>query len=82
MFRHYTDLASNIFAPRANLKPEKARALHKRSLVLEVLSRLDDSTSNRKESVKLYYEVANRPKAKTQALKEEDFDKLIAFWSR
>ena len=80
--RQYLDLALGIFAPRANLKPERARALYKRSLILEALDQLDESNLDRKESLRLYYEVVAGTKRRLQTLVEEDFDSIVAFWSR
>ena len=80
--RRYLNLALGIFAPRTNLKPEKARALYKRSLVLEDLNRLDDSTFDRKESARLYHDIVEGPKRRSQPLEEKDFDQIVAFWSR
>ena len=80
--RRYLDLALGIFAPRTNLKPEKARALYKRSLVLEDLNRLDDSTFDRKESARLYHDIVKGSKRRSQPLEEKDFDQIVAFWSR
>ena len=81
-FRRYLNLALGIFAPRTNLKPEKARALYKRSLVLEDLNRLDDSTFDRKESARLYHNIVEGSKRRSQPLVEKDFDQVVAFWSR
>ena len=68
--------------PRVNLKPERARALYKRSLVLEALNQLDESNLNRKESLRLYDEVVDGSKQRLQTLVEGDFDSIVAFWSR
>ena len=68
--------------PRVNLKPERARALFKRSLVLEALNQLEESNLDRKESLRLYDEVVDGSKQRLQTLVEGDFDSIVAFWSR
>lgn len=71
-----------IFVPRPFLKPEKARALYKRSLVSEALNRQEDSRIEQEESVQLYCEICHLSRANLEVLTERDFDDVVAFWSR
>ncbi|KAL9042200.1 MAG: hypothetical protein Q9214_003856, partial [Letrouitia sp. 1 TL-2023] len=77
--------ALRIFAPRAFLKPEKARALFKRSSVFKALGQPEKAVADRKESVELYYRVSSEidgVSKRSDDLADVDFDRNIAFWSR
>jgi hypothetical protein len=62
--------------------PEKARALYKRSNVYRLLDKDDDARCDAGESLRLYRLYKPDDKRPFEDLKDEDFDKIIVFWSR
>ncbi|KAL8833097.1 MAG: hypothetical protein Q9170_004506 [Blastenia crenularia] len=78
----HLDQALRVFAPRAWLKPEKARAMFKRSLICRALDRQKDAIRDQEESLQLYCDIKHVGRANVEDLTAEDFDKVVAFWSR
>lgn len=56
--------------------------MFRRSRELEALNRLDEAREERKSSVQLYIQLSGRSERGKDDLTDEDFDALIAFWSR
>lgn len=71
--------ALHIFSD-ATFLPERARALFRKSAILEAAGKATEAKSCREESLKYYREVTGRFAEDT--VTDADFDDIVAFWSR
>lgn len=81
-FRTHFDEALRIFSDRAIYKPEKARANFKKSMLLEANQKIAEAKAARDESFNAYREIMRSQAQAAEYLTEDDFDDLVAFWSR
>lgn len=75
----HIDEALRIF-DNATFLPERARALFRKSAILEAAGNVTEAKSCREESLKYYHEVTGR--IAEDIVTDEDFDDIVAFWSR
>lgn len=80
--RALLDQALKTYGDRYVFKPEKARAIFKRSKVLRLLQREDEAEAALNESWKLYQEIRPADQRTAEQLCDTDFDKIVVFWSR
>ncbi|GME43675.1 putative tetratricopeptide repeat domain-containing protein [Neofusicoccum parvum] len=76
------DQALKIFTGRPVYLPERARAMFKRSRVLELLGRLKEAETEKEESLKLLRELTDLGTKTLDEITDADFDEVIVFWSR
>ncbi|KAJ4385402.1 hypothetical protein N0V93_009830 [Gnomoniopsis smithogilvyi] len=84
------DHALNVYSNGNMYAPEKARATFLRSRAFRKLNETDKAEADVEEAAAQYLEIVGRDVGATEGgieklgrgLKQDDFDSLIAFWSR
>lgn len=74
--------ALHIFGSSAVFDNERARALHRLSLVLAKRGEHDKSAETRGEAVTLYQQLYPQSRKPVGELDKDDFDDAVTFWSR
>jgi tetratricopeptide (TPR) repeat protein len=78
--REHLDQALRIF-DRAIFKPEKARAMYRKSEILSKGGQMEDAIRLRNESIQLYHEITGQATGANTPT-SADFDDQVAFWSK
>jgi hypothetical protein len=76
------DQALKIYRDLPHFVHERARVNYKRGKVLELLLRPAEAQANLKKSETLYREICPADRRTITQLQDEDFDRMITFWSR
>jgi hypothetical protein len=80
------DQALKIFGDREYYNPEKARALYKKAKILKLSKKQSsDNETYMNDALDLYRKLSKGPERPARGIHEltdEDFDRLIVFWSR
>lgn len=79
------DVAEKVFTTKLCYKPEKARCLHYRSLVLEKGGQTEDANEAKDRADKLFKEVMKERQedyVPDSPIRTRRFDVLVTFWSR
>ncbi|OCL12400.1 hypothetical protein AOQ84DRAFT_437031 [Glonium stellatum] len=76
------DQALKTYGDRSVFRPEKTRAIFKRSKVLRLLRKEEEAEEALNESWKLYQEIRPADQRSAKELCDIDFDKTVVFWSR
>jgi hypothetical protein len=81
VYRKLLDQALKVFSGNSCYKPELARTMFKKSQLLEMVGRSDESIIACTEAISLRNSLVINER-KGSDVGEEDFNSLVAFWSR
>jgi hypothetical protein len=79
-YRTLLDQALKIYGDREYYGPEKARALHKKGKLLDIMGKGNESSTYISKAQSLYRKL--KSKEDTHVATDGDFDDLIVFWSK
>lgn len=79
-YRTLLDQALKIYGDREYYGPEKARALHKKGKLLDIVGKNDEGNTYISNAQSLYRRL--KSKEDTHVATDADFDDLIVFWSK
>ena len=80
--RELLDQALKVYGHNHDYRPEKARALYKRSCVLRLLHRVTEADDEALKSLNHYRSLCPNDTRYLDSLSHGDFDNLVVFWSK